>query len=99
MCFGRLISKWRILKAPLCVKVKNATRIIYCCTRLHNFSIKEGDVVPELNPEDQKEFPAENYVQCTQGLQGQSHMRYLVQERVNSKGLSRPLHNLFRNNY
>ena len=43
LCFGRLVSNWRIFKAPLlCVKVKNATRIIYCCTSLHNFvSIKE----------------------------------------------------------
>ena len=43
MCFGRFVSKWRILKTPLCVKLRNATRIIYACTRLHNYCINEGD--------------------------------------------------------
>ena len=97
MCFGRLVSKWRILKAPLCVKMKNATRIIYCCTRLHNFCINEGDAVPEINPEDPRELPPEYYVQPARGLRGQSQMRQVVLEKVNSLGLSRPLHNLIRN--
>ena len=38
---------------------KNATRIIYCFTRLHNFCANEGDAVPEMNPEDPKELPPE----------------------------------------
>ena len=54
MAFGRLVSKSRILKTPLSVKMKNATRIIYCCTRLHNYCINKGDVVPEPEPQDPK---------------------------------------------
>ena len=98
MCFGRLVSKWRIFKSPLCVNITNATRIIYCCTRLHNYCINEGDAIPEINPEDPRELPAEYYIQHPRGLQGQSQMRELVLEKLNSKGLSRPLHNIIRNN-
>ena len=35
MAFGRLVSKWRILKSPLSVKMKNTTRMVYGCTHLH----------------------------------------------------------------
>ena len=97
VCFGRLVSKWRIFKSPLCINVTNATRIIYCCTRLHDYCSREGDVVPEINPEDPRELPAEYYTQRLRGLQGQSQMRELVLEKVNSKGSSRALHNKIRN--
>ena len=96
ICFGILVSEWRIFKTPLCVNVTNATRMIYCCIRLH---INEGDAVPEINPEDSKELPAEYYVQRSSRLQGQSQIRELVLEKLNSKGLSRPICNLIRNNY
>ena len=99
MCFGRFVSKWRILKTPLCVKVKNATKIIYCCTRLHNYCINEGDVVPEMTPEDPKELPPEYYNSRARGLQGHSHMRQLILDKVNAEGLVRPPHNVIRNNY
>ena len=98
MCFGRLVSKWRILKTPLCVKLKNATRIIYACTRLHNYCINEGDTVTETDSEHTIDLPAEYYQQRGRGLQGQSQMREIVLEKVNSRGLSRPLYNVIRNN-
>ena len=93
-----LVSMLGILKAPLLsVKLKNAKKIIYYCTWLHNFCINEDDAVPEINHEDPKELPPEYYIPCAFGLQGQSHMRELVLEKVNSKGLTtRPLHNLIR---
>jgi len=99
MCFGRFVSKWRILKNPLCVKLRNATRIIYACTRLHNYCINEGDTVLDINPDNPIDLPAEYYQQRGRGLQGQSQMREIVLEKVNSRGLSRPLHNVIRNKY
>ena len=97
MAFGRLVSKWRIFKSPLSVKMKNATRIIYCCTRLHNYCINEGDVVPEPQPGDPKELPAEYYVARGRSMRGQSMMRQLVLQKISDEGLSRPLYNVVRN--
>ena len=99
MAFGRLVSKWRIFKSPLCVALKNATRIIYCCTRLHNFCINEGDAVPEIQPNDPKELPPEYYVARGRSLRGQSRMRELILQKVDEKGLSRPLYNVVRNDH
>eukprot|EP00644_Phytophthora_capsici_P019370 jgi/Phyca11/133397/e_gw1.442.3.1 len=41
MAFGLLVNKWRILKKPLCVRLKNAPHIIHACMRLHNFCINQ----------------------------------------------------------
>ena len=97
MAFGRLVSKWRIFKAPLSVKIKNATRIIYCCTHLHNYCINEGDLVPEPQPGDPKELPAEYYSARGRSTRGQSMMRVLVLQKISDEGLSRPLYNVVRN--
>ena len=75
------------------------SRIIYACTRLHNFCINEGDTVTDTDSEQTIELPAEYYQQRGRGLQGQSQMREIVLEKVNSRGLSRPLYNVIRNNY
>ena len=97
MAFGRLVSKWRILKTPLCVKVRNATRIIYCCTRLHNFCINEGDVVQEPQPGDPKELPPEYYIACGRSMRGQSMMRELILQKISEEELSRPLYFVVHN--
>ena len=73
-------------KDSLCVKLKNATRIIYCCTWLHhNFCINEGEIVPEITTDDNlKELPPEYYIQCTRDLRGgQSQIRELVLKKLN----------------
>ena len=54
-------------------------------------TLQPRDVVPEINPGDPKELPPEYYITHTCGLEGQSHMRAAALEKVNSKGLSRPL--------
>jgi DDE superfamily endonuclease len=41
MAFGLLTSKWRILRSPLQVKVKNIGKLFVCITRLHNYCINE----------------------------------------------------------
>ena len=73
--------------------MKNATRIVYCCTRLHNYCINEGDAVPEPQLEDPKELPAEYYVARGRPLRGQSMMRQLVLQKISEEGSSRPLYN------
>ena len=83
---------------PLCLKLRNATRIIYAWTRLHNYYIDEGDIITDIDSEHTTESPAEYYQQRTRGLQGQSQMREIVLEKVNSRGLRRPLYNVIRNN-
>ena len=98
MAFGRLLSKWRIFKSPLSVKMKNATRIIYCCTGLHNYCISnEGDVVPQPQPGDPKELPAEYYVACGRSMRGQSMMRELILQKISEEELSRPLYFVVHN--
>ena len=56
MAFCRLVLKWRTFKSPLSVKIKNATRIIYCCTYLYNYYINECGVIPEPQPGDPKNY-------------------------------------------
>jgi len=97
MAFDRLVSKWGILKSPLNVALKNATRITYCCTILHNFCINEGDIVPDLQAGDPSELPPEYYVSCDRSIRGQSQMRQYVLDKVNEHVLSRPFHNVLRN--
>jgi len=97
MALGRLVSKWKVLKLPLNVALKNTTRMIYCCTILHNFCINEGDIVPGLQPGDPSELPPEYYVSRGRSIRGQSQMRQYVLDKVNEHGLSRPFYNVLRN--
>ena len=98
MAFGRLESKWRIFIFPLSVNMKNATRIIYCCTCLHNYCSNEGDVVQEPQPGDPKELPAEYYVARGRSVRGQSMMmRQLVLQKISEEGSNRPLYNVICN--
>eukprot|EP00644_Phytophthora_capsici_P000423 jgi/Phyca11/100084/e_gw1.4.749.1 len=44
MAFGLLVNKWRILKVPLCVSLRNVPKVIHACMRLHNFCIDQHDI-------------------------------------------------------
>jgi len=80
------------LKSPLCAKLQNAKKLFTLALDSIMFvSMRE---MLFLKSEDQKELPAEYYVQRTRGLQGQSQMREVVLEKVNSRGLIRPIHSL-----
>jgi hypothetical protein len=41
MAFGLLVNKWRILKRPLCVKLRNCRIVVMAAMRLHNFCISQ----------------------------------------------------------
>ena len=42
MSLGLLTNKWRILRRPLQVKLKNAGKVFMCLCRLYNFCIDEN---------------------------------------------------------
>ena len=53
MSFGRLMNKFRILKAPLHCSIENAPRLfLLAATHLHNYCINEGEMVKELDPNE-----------------------------------------------
>ena len=54
MCFGRLVSKWRIFKSPLCVNVNNATRII-------NKRITSCILYPNIIPSVQGDYEKDSH--------------------------------------
>lgn len=43
MTFGRLANKWRCLKAPMVLSLKNTSRALVAMARLHNFCADLGD--------------------------------------------------------
>lgn len=59
MAFGRLINKWRILKTPLHVRLKNARKVFMACALLHNFCINEGEHIPIVEPSQMEQYTAE----------------------------------------
>ena len=65
----------------MCVALKNATRIIYCYSWLHNFCINEGDFAPEIKPGDPEELTAEYYIAHGRSMRGQSRIRQLVLDK------------------
>jgi len=45
MAFGLLVTKWRILSGtPLSFTLKNVSKTIMCCARLHNFCINQREL-------------------------------------------------------
>jgi len=42
--FGLMTTKWRILRQPLQMRLKNVGKVFMCITRLHNFCINKGCV-------------------------------------------------------
>ena len=102
MAFGRLTSKWRILKRPLQVRLKNVGALFLCITRLHNFCINEGEVVTDSsNSENDSEdssdsqfFPSDV---TTTTITGNSMLRDILVNEIQRNSLARPQYNLDRN--
>jgi len=53
MSFGRLTSKWCILRTKLQTNLENTSKILMACARLHNFVIDEEH--PEVEVEDEED--------------------------------------------
>lgn len=93
MAFGRMTGKWRVLKKPLQVRLRNVSKVILCIARLHNFCINEKlqgqtcmveDVVEEENAGF---LPSDVTVTS---IEGNSIMRDFLVQRVKDLCLSRP---------
>jgi DDE superfamily endonuclease len=104
MAFGLLTTKWRILKSPLNIKVRNIAKIFIAITRLHNYCINERlKAEGNTNNNNNNSQDSEIYRHfasdmTTTNIQGHSMMRSLLLEKIVEEGLSRPIHNLKRNN-
>ena len=53
--FGRLVAKWRILRAPLCFSLPIVTQLIKVCALIHNFAKETTSTPPPLDPEKMSE--------------------------------------------
>jgi hypothetical protein len=97
LAFGRLVSKWRIFRHPLQVKLKNVGKVFLCATRLHNYCMNEEfpDSTSILSDnEDLTFFTSDDTVTA---IKGNSMMREIVLQEITTMGLSRPMYNVQRN--
>ena len=94
-----MTTKWRILKRPLQVKLRNVDTIFLCITRLHNFCINEGDDIYsaiEIS-NDSPLFLSSDIAVTT--VEGNSMLRDIIVDQIAAMGLGRPQHNMNRNSY
>ena len=107
MAFGLLVSKWRIFRRPLQVRLKHVGRLFLCATRLHNYCInerllhQEGEGAQPAPPagEDNIVQPL-NYVPATiqaSSIPGNSMMRDRLVDKIKRENLRRPAYNMQRN--
>jgi hypothetical protein len=48
MAFGIMVTNWRILKAPLMIKLENIPYSLGTIARLHNYSLRNGEVKKKM---------------------------------------------------
>lgn len=105
MAFGHMTTKWRILRAPLEVKLKTGTMVVMSIARLHNFVISErpSAVLESIDPifthrdGDRSVLgyiPSDTIVQTVPGT---SMIRERIVRFVSENALARPNYNLLRN--
>jgi hypothetical protein len=103
--FGLLVSKWRIFKKALEVKLFRVGHIVQACARLHNYCINNrDDNIPVISRRDPETF-CPNYQAFypdAQTLLTARARRCAVREAIRSQlasdGCRRPRYNLERNN-
>jgi DDE superfamily endonuclease len=105
MTFGVFVNKWQIFKRPLQVELKHLGKLFMCATRLHNFCISEqlesGMADPLLQQQQdivrESGFLPSVAPLTVTSVRGNSIMRDLLVEHIQSMALSRPAYNLRRN--
>ena len=99
MAFGRLVDKWRILKMPLHIGLKNAGKVFMGCALLHNFCINEGECIPIVKPSEMEQHSAEclHSDRSTTRQSGTSHATDNLANEVADGHLGRLPRNLQRN--
>lgn len=105
MTFGLFVNKWRIFRRPLQVELKNTGKLFLCATRLHNYCINEklatGDAT-DPGIEASETLAAGGFLPSAaagtvSSVRGNSMMRDILLERIESESLTRPAYNLHRN--
>ena len=104
--FGFMVSRWRILKTPLSVKLEKVPSIVLSCMLLHNYIMEENDTMTlKLDAND---IMTENglgyYNTCEEeqdvsivSIQGGSQLRKSICNFLESNNYKRPEYNLQRN--
>ena len=100
MAFGSLTNRWRVLRKPLEVSLKNATKLVVALTVLHNYCINENcnDWFVENIADG---HPADGFLPSdtnTANIPGNSILRDYIVDEIASAAVSRPAHNIVRQN-
>jgi hypothetical protein len=111
MAFGRLTTKWRILRRKLESSLMVSSQVLTACAMLHNFVIdrqlgRQGIVQVDVEEDPQLEIIAMpdsplgwGYLPTVEELvpiAGTSQTREIVLRKVTREGLRRPAHNVER---
>ena len=86
--FGLMTGRWRILRQPLQMKLRNAAKVFMCITRLYNFCINEGNISMNNSEDSERDFMHSN-VDESRIVQSFVLRNILMQELVNCR-LERP---------
>ena len=103
MTFGLFVSKWRIFKKPLNIKLKNVGRLFLCATRLHNFCIDNRESGHREKKNGTCESSTSKLIPFipsdirVASIPGNSMMRDVLVQEIASMVLARPVYNLERN--
>ena len=95
--FGFMTTKWRILRNPLQVRLKNVGKVFMCITRLHNFCINEGCIVgcTDEAVDDNARFVPSDVSVTT--IRRNSVLRDIIVDELAKQALGRPQYNRDRN--
>jgi hypothetical protein len=102
---GMMTQRWQIFERSLKCSLATASKIIQVAARLHNYVIKhqensaaDATLIAALNdlPPNQPWYPPSDHTIIA--IRGNSVLRDIIVEDLRSKALTRPLHNLIRNN-
>eukprot|EP00918_Siedleckia_nematoides_P051513 GHVU01112812.1.p1 GENE.GHVU01112812.1~~GHVU01112812.1.p1 ORF type:complete len:135 (+),score=3.17 GHVU01112812.1:470-874(+) len=100
--FGMMVTKWRVFRSPLAVKLRNVGRVINTAARLHNYCIAArcGVAPVDIEPVFATRTGTLGYVPSEHGLRsvpGYSALRARIVEQIHSQGMRRPQWNIQRN--
>jgi hypothetical protein len=93
MAFGLMTNKWRILRAPLQTGLAKSSKVLECCSRLHNFCIdNDGEEFVDSHAAFWEILPMEGaafgwgYLPTVEPLApipGTSQLRDIIVRRIN----------------